>query len=308
MKIKQSKTTLGLIGIVAVGLVLGAVILSTDKAKSDDGGHGHGHEEAAGHADTEHHGKEEAGHEDDDKHEDGEHHEETAEPQKGPHGGRLFTGADGVGVELTIFETGVEPEFRAYLFKDGKPVPPSQGRLSVSLERLGREPERFEFQPQQDYLRSAKVVEEPHSFTARLQLQAGGKTQDFSFEQVEARVAISDAQLKANGVVIQSAGPARIRSSLQLPGEVKLNADRAVIVVPRLNGLVESVAVNAGDRVKRGQLLAVLSSQAVADQRSELLAAQKRQQLARSSHDREKRLWEAKVSAEQDYLAAQAAL
>lgn len=119
---------------------------------------------------------------------------------------------------------------------------------------------------------------------------------------------LSDEQLRHNGIALATAGPARIATALQLLGEVALNQDRAVVVTPRLAGLVEAVRVNAGDRVQRGQVLAVISSPALADQRAELLAAQKRLALARTTHDREKQLWEEKVSAQQDYLAARQAL
>jgi cobalt-zinc-cadmium efflux system membrane fusion protein len=46
----------------------------------------------------------------------------------------------------------------------------------------------------------------------------------------------------------------------------------------------------------------------LADQRSEQFAAQKRLTLARTTYAREKKLWEEKVSAEQDYLQAQTTL
>jgi membrane fusion protein, heavy metal efflux system len=118
----------------------------------------------------------------------------------------------------------------------------------------------------------------------------------------------SDEQLRHNGIMLATAGPARIASTLQLLGEVKLNQDRAVVVTPRLAGLVEAVRVSAGDRVARGQVLAVISSPALADQRSELLAAGKRLALARTTHEREKKLWEDRISAEQDYLAARQAM
>ena len=95
---------------------------------------------------------------------------------------------------------------------------------------------------------------------------------------------------------------------MQLQGEVHLNEDRTVHVVPRLAGLVESVSANAGDRVRRGQVLAVLASQELANHRSDLLAVQKRLELARSTFGREKKLWEEKVSAQQDYLQAETAL
>ena len=122
------------------------------------------------------------------------------------------------------------------------------------------------------------------------------------------RVSMSDDQIKSNGLEVATAGPARIRTTLQLQGEVRLNEDRTVHVVPRLSGLVESVSVNAGDKVRRGQVLAVLSSQSLADQRSDLLGAQKRLGLARTTFEREKALWEGKISAEQDYLHARVAL
>ncbi|MDR7268188.1 cobalt-zinc-cadmium efflux system membrane fusion protein [Pelomonas saccharophila] len=121
------------------------------------------------------------------------------------------------------------------------------------------------------------------------------------------RTRFSDEQLRHNGIALAAAGPARIETALQLLGEVKLNQDQSVVVTPRLAGLVEAVRVNAGDRVQRGQVLALLSSPALADQRSELLAAQKRLALARNTLEREKKLWEDKISAEQDYLAARQA-
>lgn len=121
------------------------------------------------------------------------------------------------------------------------------------------------------------------------------------------RTRFSDEQLRHNGIALAAAGPARIETALQLLGEVKLNQDRAVIVTPRLAGLVEAVRVNAGDRVQRGQVLAVLSSPALADQRAELLAATQRLALALQTLEREKKLWEDKISAEQDYLAARQA-
>jgi len=152
------------------------------------------------------------------------------------------------------------------------------------------------------------VVEEPHSFKVTIDAQHDNKPYRFGYEQAEARVAMSDAQLKANQVEVLTAGPARIRNVLQLIGEVRFNEDRTVHVVPRLSGIVQSVSANAGDRVRKGQVLAAISSQGLADQRAELLAAQKRLALARTIFEREKKLWEDKISAEQDYLQARTAL
>lgn len=120
----------------------------------------------------------------------------------------------------------------------------------------------------------------------------------------EAQVSMSEAQMQQNGLTLAVAGPARIEQVLTLHGEIKLNEDRMVHMLPRLAGTVESVLVNVGDKVKQGQLLAVLQSAELADVRSQWLAANQRAELARSSFEREQRLWQEKISPEQDYLQA----
>ncbi|MBW8715351.1 MAG: efflux RND transporter periplasmic adaptor subunit [Variovorax paradoxus] len=127
-------------------------------------------------------------------------------------------------------------------------------------------------------------------------------------EEEEKKIAFTDAQIQAAGVAIESAGPARIKTTLQLPGEIKFNEDRTAHVVPRVAGVVESVPANLGQEVKRGQVLAVLSSPTLSEQRSELQSAQRRLELARTTYQREKKLWEEKISAQQDYLQAQQAM
>ena len=271
--------------VLVAGLALGGYILSKKAAPVGDE---HGHEPHA-----------EAGDHADEKHPEAE----ADAPKKGPHGGRLFAAGD-FGLELTIFETGVQPHFRIYTTLAGKPLDPAQSQVVVTVERLGRKPQSFTFSKEADYLKGAGVVEEPHSFAVSIAAENAGKTHQFKFEQVEARVAMTDEQMKSNGVQLATAGPARIKTALQLQGEVRLNEDRTVHVVPRLSGLVESVAANAGDKVRRGQVLAVVSSQSLADQRGEWLAAQMRMALARTTFEREMALWEGKISAEQDYLQA----
>ncbi|KLN54346.1 efflux RND transporter periplasmic adaptor subunit [Variovorax paradoxus] len=124
----------------------------------------------------------------------------------------------------------------------------------------------------------------------------------------EEKIAFTDEQIKAADMTIESAGPARIKSSLQLPGEIKFNEDRTAHVVPRVAGVVDSVPANLGQEVKRGQVLAVLSSPSLSEQRSELQSAQRRLELARTTYEREKKLWEEKISPQQDYLQAQQAM
>jgi cobalt-zinc-cadmium efflux system membrane fusion protein len=267
-----------IIGVIAIGVLLGAGILFG--VKGGPVGKDHGESASASGA---------------------------APAAKGAHGGRLFTEGDYT-LEISIFEEGVEPQFRLYSYLHGKPIDPNQSQVSLTLERLGRAPQVFKFAKEGDYLKGDATVSEPHSFKAAAVVTHAGKRYHFAYEQVEARVTMSDAQWQQAGVEIAIAGPAVIASTLQLVGDVRYNGDRTVHIVPRLAGRVESVVVSAGERVKKGQMLAVISSQMLADQRRDQLAAQKRLALARTVYAREQKLWQEKISAGQDYLAAQAAL
>ena len=229
------------------------------------------------------------------------------EPVKGPKGGKYFS-TDGFGIEVIIFESGVPPRFRVYLSQDGKPLPPSAAQVTVTLSRLGAAAQAFAFVPEAGYLLGDQVVEEPHSFEVAIAAQRDDKTYRWHYSQVEARVSMSDAVLASSGVEILTAGPATITPALKLPGEIALNDERTVTVVPRVAGVVVSVNRDLGERVKKGDVLAVVESQALADLRSRFAAARKRQALARATFDRERALWEDKISARQDYLAAEYAL
>jgi cobalt-zinc-cadmium efflux system membrane fusion protein len=115
---------------------------------------------------------------------------------------------------------------------------------------------------------------------------------------------MDEAQIKASDIHVASAGELPISTILQFPGEIQINDDRTVHVVPRVSGVAEAVLVSTGQFVKKGQTLAVFSSQMISEQRSALQTAQKRLSLANTIYQREKTLWEQKITAEQDYLQA----
>lgn len=122
------------------------------------------------------------------------------------------------------------------------------------------------------------------------------------------RIELSAAQIEAAGIEQQVAGSGRVQVARQFPGEIRFNEDRTAHVVPRLAGVVDSVPVQLGQPVRKGQLLAVIASSALSEQRSELMTAQRRLTLARSTAEREEKLWKDRISAEQDVLQARSAL
>lgn len=284
--------------VIAIGVILGGFILS-----SDEPGTAHENHERP----REPHHPDEHGHHD---------HEEDAAtpggndehaPRRGPKGGKLFT-EHGFGVEVTIFEKGAPPELRLYLYKDARPLPPSAASVTVTLSRLGAPAQVFNFKPQADYLLGDQIVEEPHSFDMAIAAEHSGKTYRWGYSQVEARVAMQDELLESAGIELHTAGPAVIKPTLKVPGEIVFDEHTIVQVVPRLPGIVTAVYRHHGQQVKKGEVLAVMESQILAEMRAQFLTARKRVGLARVTFQREKQLWEEKISAKQDYLAAQQAL
>ena len=293
--------------IIAMGVGAGAFILQGGKPKSASGdGHGHGHTEAKAHGDGEHHGKSGGdGHDHDKGHADGEHHEQSE--AKGPHGGSLFK--DGAfSLEALLVEAGGEPRLRVWLADKDKPLAMSAATVTATITRLTGEKQKLTFTPERENWVSREVVAEPHSFEIEIIAQTATEPYMFVMSKEEGKVELTDAQIKAASISLDTSSPASIKTALLLPGEIRLNEDRTSHVVPRLSGVVESVSANLGQIVKKGQVLAAIASPTASEQRSDLQTAQKRLALAKTTYEREKKLWEQKVSAEQDYLQAKQAL
>lgn len=121
-------------------------------------------------------------------------------------------------------------------------------------------------------------------------------------------VRLASAELEEFGIEVRTAGPGEMRVEKTYPGEVGVNEDRYAHVTPRVAGVVRSVRSSLGERVQAGETMAVLESRELADIKSEYLAAQERLELARSNFEREERLFEKKISSEQEYLEAKQAM
>jgi len=189
-----------------------------------------------------------------------EHGEEAAaEAEKGPHGGRLLE--DGpFAVELSIYETGVPPEYRAYVFDDGAPRDPAGVELEVTLRRLGGRVDHIGFAPSGEHLAGDREVVEPHSFDVEVVAREDGREHRWSFASYEGRVELDAEQAAAAGIVVATAGPATIRETVVLNGRVAPDEDTLAHIMPRFPGVVRSVHKRLGDPVAAGDLLAVIES------------------------------------------------
>jgi membrane fusion protein, heavy metal efflux system len=190
--------------------------------------------------------------------EDAHGHAQTeAEYERGPHRGRMLREGP-FALEVTIFETNVPPHYRLYAYADGAPVDPAEVEATIELKRLDGETNRFTFKPEGDYLVGSGEVVEPHSFDVHVNASSAGTQHHWTFPSYEGRTAIPSAVADEAGIRVETAGPAMIRDSVHLMGNVALNANRHSSVTARFPGTVRAVQVQQGDRVKRGQTLVLV--------------------------------------------------
>lgn len=240
-----------------------------------------------------------------DEHGHGDAHDEVS--ARGPHGGQLLA-EESFGAEVLIAEDGGSPRMKLWLFKQDKPLPPASAKVTATITRPDGRQQEIAFVVDKDGLKSTQTIEEPHVFEATIAIQTADEPYLFDYRMQEGRINLSDAQVKAAGIHLETAGPAQLRSTLLLPGEIRFNEDRTARLVARVPGVVEQVPAALGQSVRKGQVLAVIASATVSDQRGELEKAQRRLQLARATWEREKRLWEEKIAPRQDVEQAEQAL
>src|SRR4030095_17179277 len=73
---------------------------------------------------------------------------------------------------------------------------------------------------------------------------------------VEGRVEMSEESRKKAGIVIETAGSAKLAIKLNLNGKIAANEERMTHVIPRFPGVVKSVTKRLGDEVAKGEVLA----------------------------------------------------
>ena len=197
------------------------------------GGHGHGHDDAA--------------------------HEQ---PPEGPHGGRLLE-SDGLNLEITIFESGIPPEMRIYPYlADGTPISPGKLLMTVTLNRTGGQQDRINFNAEADYLLSDAEIAEPHSFEVEVNARYEGSDYHWHFESYEGRAEIAPRLLALSEIETEHAGSRTINVTNTVYGIVSKAEDQVFHVHAPYPGIVQSVEIETGDKVKKGQrLLTVLNQQ-----------------------------------------------
>lgn len=120
----------------------------------------------------------------------------------------------------------------------------------------------------------------------------------------EGELHMSAEQIEAAGIRLAGIDSGIVARQVTVPGTITASADRLARVPARVAGTVAELRRRLGDQVAAGDVLAVVESREIAEAKADYLAALRSEALARTTSERERRLWDRKISAEQDFLKA----
>src|SRR5712672_59452 len=113
---------------------------------------------------------------------------------------------------------------------------------------------------------------------------------------------LSPYSIEAAGIEVAVAQSGIIARRIIVPGTIAPEADRVAHVAVKLSSIVAELRKNIGDAVEKNEVVAVLESREVADAKSEYLAARLTNELQQDLFERDKSLWDKRVSTEQQFL------
>ena len=122
--------------------------------------------------------------------------------------------------------------------------------------------------------------------------------------EAEESLSLTAEQMQQHRVKLAQVALGEVNQVQTFPAKLVVNTDRQAHVSPSFAGRVESVHVELGQQVKRGQALANLLVPDLVDQQANLQIAQTNLDLAKQDYEREHRLWSQGISAKQDYQRA----
>ena len=197
---------------------------------------------------------------------DNEHGHEASEEEvaKGPHGGRLLS-SENFELEITIYESGLPPEFRVYAYKnpgndERQAVTADKVTLDIELKRSGNKVDFIQFSPQQDYLRGNATIYEPHSFEVTVKASYENTTYSWNYDNFEGRTQIPANIASEMGIQSEAVAPLTLTERRTFTGRVQTNPNRLSRVRPRFAGVIKTIHFELGDMIHAGDILATVQS------------------------------------------------
>lgn len=127
-------------------------------------------------------------------------------------------------------------------------------------------------------------------------------------EHAEGEVEIDAAGIERAEIALLTISPGSLGAEISAQATVVAAPNGEAILTARAAGAITDIRKRLGDPVRRGETVALVLSPEAAALSAALTSARSRRQLARTTFEREKTLFDSKVTSRQDFEAAQAEL
>jgi membrane fusion protein, heavy metal efflux system len=149
-----------------------------------------------------------------------------------------------------------------------------------------------------------RTVFAPTAATAPAEEAGHGEEEDHG---PEGFIAMDAARAQTAGIVTEAVSPGGLAAEIIAQGVVATTSEGEAVLTARADGAIVRITQHLGDNVHAGETIALLESREAATLVADRSAAAARANAARSAYAREKRLFDARVTARQD-LEAEAEL
>lgn len=119
----------------------------------------------------------------------------------------------------------------------------------------------------------------------------------------ETRFCLNDTLMRS--IKIEKVDSTNYNVKLVLPGIVTFNDDKVIKIFPLVSGIVREVKVQLGDRVKKGQVLAIIKSSEMAGFSNDLVNARANLEISKRNYTKTKELFAGGLSSQIDVIGAE---
>jgi cobalt-zinc-cadmium efflux system membrane fusion protein len=121
-------------------------------------------------------------------------------------------------------------------------------------------------------------------------------------------IRLTEAEVEEAGILTEELKPQQMADELALTANITADQNRMAHVAPRVEGLLIGIAANLGDKVEKGQKLAVIDSIPMGEAQAEYRRTASELRLARTNFERAERLFSQKVTPQRQWQEARSAM
>lgn len=122
--------------------------------------------------------------------------------------------------------------------------------------------------------------------------------------EIKKLLVLDEEQRKNAAIAFTEVREGEIAIPLPISGKVQFNPNRFAHVTARSDGIVNSAKKNLGDKVKAGEVLAVLESKDLAETKASYFEAKNNEILAKTRYDKDAALYQMSIGSELELLQA----